>query len=272
MYFADLHVHSSVSDCSMDAESILKEAKEKGLTHLVFTDHDTTELALEHVALAEKYGIRAVPGVEMSAYDYRKSRKVHILGYGYEKTKYIEQIGSETLKKRNENCLKQIGILNSLGYTVPVDEVKKLAGRCIYKQHILEYLVRSGQSKELFGEIYRNIFKNGGPCDFDIEYPDAEDAVRAIKADGGLAVLAHPGQQGNYSVIHRLVEAGLDGIEYNHPSHSETDKKKVEEFARSYRLFMTGGSDFHGRYEKTVSHLGQYPAHESSREIFSGNM
>lgn len=268
MYTADLHVHSSVSDCSMNAEEILKEAKEAGVTHLVFTDHDTTEKAQEHVRLAAQYGIQALTGVEMSAYDFRRDRKVHILGYGYEKTKYIEQIGSETLKKRNANCLKQIEILNSLGYSVPVEEVKKLAGKCIYKQHILEYLVRSGQSKELFGDIYKNIFKNGGPCDFDIEYPAAEDAVRAIKADGGWAVLAHPGQQGNFPMIHRLVEAGIDGIEYNHPSHSPSDRMKAEEFAKSYGLFLTGGSDFHGRYEKTQSALGQYPAHESSCVMF----
>lgn len=268
MCLADLHVHSSVSDCSMDAESILKEAKDAGVTHLAFTDHDTTELAREHVELAAQYGICAVPGVEMSAYDYKKDRKVHILGYAYAKTKYIEQIGSETLRKRNENCLKQIGILNELGYHVPVEEVKKLAGKCIYKQHILDYLVKTGQSRTLFGDIYKNVFKNGGPCDFDIQYPDAEDCVRAIKADGGFAVLAHPGQLGNYCAIHRLAEAGLDGIEFNHPSHSASDKKRVEEFARSYSLFMTGGSDFHGRYEKTLSSLGQYPAPESSRVIF----
>lgn len=268
MYAADLHVHSSVSDCSMDAEEILKQAREEGVTHLAFTEHDTTKLAAEHVRLAARYGICALPGVEMSAYDFKRNRKVHILGYGYARTKYIEQIGADTLRKRNANCEKQIEILNSLGYDVPLEEVKKLAGACIYKQHILEYLVRSGQSREMFGDIYRNIFKNGGPCDFDIEYPAAEDAVRAIKADGGWAVLAHPGQQGNFPMIHRLADAGLDGIEYRHPSHSSSDRMKAEEFAKSYGLFLTGGSDFHGTYEKTRSRLGQYPAHESSRFMF----
>lgn len=267
MYQADLHVHSSVSDCSMRAEEILEEARRRGITHLAFTDHDTTEKAFEHVKLAETYGICAVPGVEMSAYDYRNNRKVHILGYGYKEVEYIEQIGRDTLKKRNANCEKQIEILNRLGYDVPLDEVKKLAGKCIYKQHILDYLVKTGQTDVMFGTIYRTIFKNGGPCDFDIAYPDAEDAVRAIKAAGGRAVLAHPGQQNNYSLIPRLVEAGLDGIEYNHPSHSNADKRQVREYADRYSLFLTGGSDFHGRYENTVSELGQYPAPENSRFI-----
>lgn len=267
MYLADLHVHSSVSDCSMSAEAVLQEAKKAGVTHLAFTDHDTTKEAAEHAALARNYGIQAITGVEMSAYDYERKRKVHILGYGYKSTEHIEQIGQETLKKRNSNCLKQIGILNTLGYQVPVEEVERFSNTSIYKQHILDYLVRTEQSEELFGKIYQEIFKNAGPCDFDIEYPDALDAVRAIKKDGGFAVLAHPGQLGNFPLIPALVESGLDGIEYNHPSHSEEDQRKVKEAAETYGLFLTGGSDFHGRYEKTVSRLGQYPAPESAVPI-----
>ena len=48
MYFADLHVHTNVSDCSMSAENILKKAKKSGITHIAFTDHDTTQCAFEH--------------------------------------------------------------------------------------------------------------------------------------------------------------------------------------------------------------------------------
>lgn len=47
MYFADLHVHTNVSDCSMSAENILKKAKKSGITHIAFTDHDTTQCAFE---------------------------------------------------------------------------------------------------------------------------------------------------------------------------------------------------------------------------------
>ena len=98
----------------------------------------------------------------------------------------------------------------------------------------------------------------------------ALEAVRAIKADGWLAVLAHPGQLGNFPMIPALVQAGLDGIEYNHPSHDPENRKKVKEAAKTCGLLLTGGSDFHGRYEKTVSHLGEYPAPESSEKILFG--
>lgn len=74
-------------------------------------------------------------------------------------------------RKRHNNCLKQIALLNELGYKVPAAEVAKLAGRTIYKQHILDYLLQSGQSELSLADIYQHIFKNGGPCDFDIVYP-----------------------------------------------------------------------------------------------------
>ena len=265
---ADLHVHTAVSDCSMTAEAIIAEAKTRGITHLAFTDHDTTECAWENKSLAEEAGLLAVTGVEMSAYDYENGKKIHILGYGYTRREHIEAIGQETLRKRHANCLKQIDILNSLGYKVPIEEILKLAGHCIYKQHILDYLLQSGQTEVLFGDVYRHIFKNGGPCDFDIAYPAAEDAIRAIKADGGTAVLAHPGQMDNYDAIPRLIAVGLDGIEVNHPSHTEEDKKKATEIARRNGLIMTGGSDFHGRYEKTATALGAFPSPESCRTLF----
>lgn len=268
MYRADLHIHTNVSDCSMKAEEVLQLAKKAGITHLAFTDHDTTFMAQEHQELASLYGIRAIPGVELSAYDYRENKKVHILGYNYQTTSHIEEIGRETLRQRNENCLRQMEILRTLGFIVEEEKIKEMSCTCIYKQHILDYLVQTGQSEELFGDVYKKIFKNQGSCDFDIQYPAAEDAVRAVKADGGYAVLAHPGQMGNYGMIHRLADAGLDGIEWNHPSHSEADRKKIYEFAKSYQLFLTGGSDFHGRYEKKPGRLGRYPADDSSWILF----
>lgn len=268
MYAADLHVHTRVSDGSMTAAEILAMARAKGVTHIAFTDHDTTKQSEDHKRLAAAYGIQAIRAVEMSAYDYESRKKVHILGYGYKHTEAIEKIGRATLKKRDENCRRQIGILNKLGFRVPEDAVKHLADDCVYKQHILDYLLKTGQSEALFGDIYWNIFKNGGPCDFDIEYPRAEDTVRAICRDGGFAVLAHPGQQDNFSVIPGLVAAGLSGIEWNHPSNDEEDRKKAAVYAGEYGLFLTGGSDFHGRYEREGADLGTCPAHETSRCLF----
>lgn len=269
MYKADLHVHTSVSDCSEDITTILSQAKEQGVTHIAFTDHDTTFMAAEHVSRAAGYGIHAIPAVEMSACDYEYHVKAHILGYGYITTSHIEKVGMETLRRRNENCLKQMDILRELGYTIEEEAIQKMAGTCIYKQHILSYLCQTGQTYDIFGNVYQEIFKNGGVCDFDIIYPDPVECIKAICADGGIAVLAHPGQQDNFKLLPRLVDAGLKGMEYNHPDHKKPERRKTEQMAREYDLILTGGSDYHGAYAKAKTILGAYPAPESSMILFN---
>ena len=268
MYQADLHLHTRVSDGSEDITTILKMAKEAGLTHLAITNHDTTQMTEEYIEEANKYGIHAIPGVEMSAYDTERGVRAHILGYNYKTISHIEAIGKETLSKRTENGLKYIEVLKQTGYKVDKEEILRLCTTAIYKQHILAYLVRTGQTNAIFGDVYDKEFKNGGPCSFDVDYPDAVACVRAICADGGIPVLAHPGQQNNFDLLPKLVNAGLKGIEYNHPSHDEKLRKRVEEEAERFGLFMTGGSDFHGAYEKTETELGKYRAHESSLCLF----
>ncbi|WP_353626267.1 hypothetical protein [Bacillus sp. JCM 19041] len=86
----------------------------------------------------------------------------------------------------------------------------------------------------------------------DIEYADVYDAIRAIKKDGGLAVIAHPGQLDSYNLIPELIDAGLDGLERNHPDHDRYDHKKIEQLAREYGLLLTGGSDYHGSFGAPV--------------------
>lgn len=94
------------------------------------------------------------------------------------------------------------------------------------------------------------LFKGGGIAQRDIEYVDMRDAVAAIAADGGLPVLAHPGQFDNYEALPALVDAGLAGIEKYHPDHDYRDTQLCEELAARYSLFCTGGSDYHGRFGK----------------------
>ncbi len=268
-YLADLHVHSTRSDGSDTPEEVLSKAKQRGLTHMVFTDHDTTEGARELALRAERdYGIRSVPGIEISAFDFRTGRKAHILGYAYQSTERIEAVCRPVLERRIENCLKQIGLLRELGYEITEEQVREIAGPRIYKQHILDALVRTGQADSIFGRVYQEVFKNGGPCDFDIEYADAEAAVRAIREDGGFAVLAHPGQQKNLELADRLAAAGLSGIEYDHPSNRAEDRREVLEACQRLGLFPTGGSDYHGRYEKNSRPLGAHSAPENALILF----
>ena len=258
---ADLHVHSVQSDGSLTRREILLRAQALGITHLAFTEHDDTRFAAAAQALGRSFGVTVLPAVEISAFDEALGRRAHILGYLYTRTAAIEAVCAPVLRRRHENCLRQLAVLAQHGYRITPDDVLPYAqGGTLYKQHLLQYLVDSGQSEALFGEVYRRFFAPGGLCAHRIDYPDARAAVAAIRADGGYAVLAHPGQQQNFALVPALAAAGLSGIELNHPSNSEEDRRRVRALCAQHGLFCTGGSDFHGAYETGRDQLGAFLA------------
>ncbi len=253
MIKADLHVHTEMSDGSFTIEEVIKLAKEKGLTHIAITNHDTVKGLKEAIELGEKYGVNVIPGIEISAYDYKRNRKVHLLGYGIDlEGKNIKNICDRLLKDRNEMTLNQAKIIRDLGYDISLEEVKKYSKNSgvAYKQHIMQELINKGYIQEIYSPLYKELFRNGGPCEMELEYIDVYDALEAIIKDNGIPIIAHPGQLKSYELIEELVGKGLVGIEKYHVSHSKEDENKIDELAKKYNLLITGGSDFHGDYAK----------------------
>ncbi len=256
----DLHIHTNISDGSYSTQKVLEMAKKNELTHIGITNHDTVKGLSEAIEMGKKLGIKVIPGIEISAYDFKNNRKVHILGYNFDlHGTNITKLCNPTLEARDENSKWQMKTLIENGYDIDiksVEEKSKVSG-VLYKQHIMQALVEKDYTTKIYSDLYRRLFKNNGICARDIDYVDAKDAVRAIKDDGGLAVLAHPGQLNSYDLIPELVSNGLDGIEVNHISHSDKDVNKINEFSQIYGLFLTGGTDFHGIYGEEDIEIGQ---------------
>jgi hypothetical protein len=233
----------------------MKQASEHGVTHISFVDHDTVKGLPEVLELGEKYGIEVIPGIEISAYDFKRDRKVHVLGYNYHpEAVHIQSICEELLQRRQAHSLWQIAQLIAVGYELDVEAIMECAkpSKTIYKQHIMHQLTEEVYMSTEYKRLYKSLFKGDGVASGDIVYIDAIEAVKAIVADGGLAVVAHPGQLDSYDLISELVENGLGGIERNHMDHTEEDHQKVEYLAQKYDLVMTGGTDFHGSYGATI--------------------
>ena len=266
----DLHVHTNISDGSYSIEEILSMAKKNELTHVGITNHDTVKGLKDAVKLGQEQNINIIPGIEISAYDFKNNRKVHILGYNFDLNgKNITKLCEPTLKARDENSRWQIEKLIQNGFDIDIKSVeeKSMNSTAIYKQHIMQVLVDKDYTSEIYSELYKRVFKNNGICARDIKYVDAVDAVKAIKADGGVAVLAHPGQLDSYEMIPDLVKNGLNGIELNHHDHTAEDVKKVTEYGKKYNLFFTGGTDFHGKYGNIPIKLGDIICPEETLKI-----
>lgn len=271
---ADFHVHTDISDGSFGIEETIQIARENCVTHMAVTNHDTVRGLRAAIEEGEKEGVIIIPGIELSAYDYINRRKVHVLGYNFEfEGKNITKLCNPILERRNKNSFWQIDRLRDNGYKINMLNILKKSknSKTIYKQHIMAELTDRPFNDEIYSELYKGLFKNNGICSRDIQYVDVFEAVKAIKSDKGIAVLAHPGQLDSYSIIKELVEAGLDGIELNHMDHTEEDIKKIKEYANKYNLILTGGSDFHGEYGKAIS-LGEITCPNEYVHIFEAGI
>lgn len=269
---ADLHVHTDISDGFYDSKEVIRMAKVNGVTHLAITNHDTISGIEEAIAEGGKEGITIIPGIEISACDLESGKKVHILGYYFNLNGLnIKKLCDPVLERRKTNSLWQVDSIIRNGFKIDVEKIHQRSKKSgvIYKQHIMAELVHENYMDENYKNLYRQLFKGEGICARGIEYVDMIEAVKVIKADNGLAVLAHPGQLDSYDFIECLVKAGLDGIELNHQDHSREDHLRIMEYSNKYKLILTGGSDFHGLYGKSIN-IGDIECPSKYHYIFKG--
>lgn len=258
----DLHCHTNISDGSFSFDEVLELALKENVTHLAITNHDTTK-GLEDMRLAGKRkGLDIIPGIEISAYDFKRNRKIHILGYYIEPDNpSIENLCRPLRESRHQASYQMVQKLIEAGYRISWEQIEEYAkgGTGVYKQHIMHALIANGYADSIYGEEYQTLFSRGkdgeapGLAFVPTEYVEVSLAIQAIIDAGGVPVLAHPGQYKSFEAVPELVEAGLQGIEVWHPLHDSEEEHKAKQLAEKFDLVMTGGTDFHGFYgEKEV--------------------
>ena len=257
----DLHVHTTLSDGSLGMEEVIAQAKRIGLDFISITDHDTMSSVSRAKILGERYGVQTIPGVELTAWDKTRNRKVHILCYAPQKPDRLEGICRRCSEIR-QSCAKET-VENVLKlYPITAEDITKhLSGsKSIYKQHILHALIEYGYSTHFYGKLNDELFnEQTGSCIVEREYPDVNYVLELIHSARGAAVLAHPMVYDSVDLIDDLASNGkLDGIEVYHYSADEEQQAMLLAKANEYDLIVTGGSDFHGLYNMRPTHLGMY--------------
>lgn len=250
MLKVDFHIHSRYSDSSRNVEDILKIADKRGLDYISITDHDNADNLKEIEKLKGKFKVKIIKGIEISAFDYKRNRKVHILGYGFEKIDNIKKICDGILERRNDKSIRQVEILKSMGYKIEKENLKGAINskKTLYKQHIMDCVCGGNFNDKRFNKVYKLLFNNSGPLNIDIEYVDIYKALDAILSDGGIPIIAHPGQLDSFEISEELAYKGLRGIEVNHVAHTKEEIKRSREIAKKYNLIESYGSDNHGYY------------------------
>ncbi len=252
---ADLHVHTDASDGQYSPAELVELARRFDM--IAITDHDTTEGVAPAQQAAQKQGAPAViPGIELSAED--DAGDVHMLGY------YVDIHNSEfqaTLMRFRDNRYHRgqlmLEKLAAMGMPLHWERVEAIAnGGAIGRPHIARAMLEAGYVESV-KDAFNRFISNDGPAYVARTRLSPEESVALIHSAGGVAVLAHPGLLSDYrAMLMRLIAVGLDGVEVNHPSNSETVRLDLRGIAASTSLIMTGGSDFHGPSVKPDIQLG----------------
>ncbi len=255
----DLHCHTTLSDGSLGIEEVILQAKRMNLDFLAITDHDTLSSSNRAKVLGERYGVKIIPAVELSAWDKVRNEKVHILCYAPQKPDRLEGLCLKSCEIRKE-CAKDMITKVMERYPIPSDAVKAYTkgSKSIYKQHIMRALVNYGYATELYGELNNRLFGYpDGECLVTREYPDVNFVLDLIHSSKGIAVMAHPYMFNNIELLKDLIAKGkIDGIEVDHYSADENQRAELRRIAEENGLIITGGSDFHGMYNSNVAYIG----------------
>ncbi|MGY3850281.1 PHP domain-containing protein [Streptomyces hydrogenans] len=256
----DLHSHSTASDGTDTPAELVRNAVAAGLDVVALTDHDTTRGHAEAIAAAPE-GLTVVPGAELSC--RLDGIGLHMLAYLFDPEEPALLAERELVRDdRVPRARAMVAKLQLLGVPVTWEQVARIAGDgSVGRPHVAEALVELGVVPDVSGAFTTEWIADGGRAHVEKHELEPADAIRLVKAAGGVTVLAHPaavkrGQVVPESALAALAEAGLDGIEVDHMDHDEPTRARLRGLAKELGLLVTGSSDYHG--SRKTCRLGEY--------------
>lgn len=249
----DLHMHSTISDGTDTPEELLERIREAGIRIFALTDHDAVKGYERIRRLLSEDDPVLLSGVEFSCRD--EEGKYHILGYGFDpESASVQNVVETGHRLRMKKLSARLEFLQSaFGITFPEEEVRRLFSlENPGKPHIGNLMVKCGYAKTKEDAIREYINR----ARIRSEYVRPEEAIQGILQGGGIPVLAHPFfGSGDELIIgkemeqrlRRLIGFGLQGIEAFYSGFSPKLQAEALELAEKYRLYVTAGSDYHGK-------------------------
>ncbi len=267
----DLQSHSTHSDGALSAEEVVKRAADAGVELLALSDHDTVSGVSEAIAAGERFGVRVVSAVEISAVDEGSPtpRELHILGYDVDHTGALLTAKlAEFLADREHRTLRMRDGLREVGFELDEKQLDEriAAGKPIGRPHLAEAVLSApANSARLadegiddIGSLIRGYLIEGRPAFRLRQTPTVAQAVQAIHEAGGVAIWAHPfwdieDPAEVLATVDRFVALGIDGVEAFYVSHDQPQTELLANRCAELGLLSTGSADFHGPENRLFS-------------------
>ncbi len=250
----DLHAHSTRSDGVLAPAVLVAAVAAAGVRTFALTDHDTLAGYRELIAAdALPAGLTLIPGIEINALVTQDlglwEGELHILGFGMDPDDDVFESTLATQRgARRTRFTRTVALLREIG--LPIDpQVEALevgANDALGRPTIARALVAAGFAASV-EDAFTRIIGHGGPGYVRREGLGPAAAIGAIRAAGGLPVLAHFREAPErIPLLRELQAAGLGGLEVHYRSFGGATVKAVGAVARELGLEATGGSDYHG--------------------------
>jgi len=247
----DLHSHTTASDGRLAPNELIERAVSFDLDVLAITDHDTVDglqPARDYIA-QQGYALKLINGIEIST--VWQNKDIHIVGLNIdpqsEGLNALIQQQKDHRQGRAELIAHRLSKATREGV---LDEVKLIAGDApITRAHFAKWLVDNGYAKTM-QMVFKKYLTRNNPGYVPPTWCSMEEAVTAIHAAGGKAVLAHPGRYDLTAkwlkrLISAFVEAGGDAMEVAQPQQGQQERRNLADYAIQYKLLASQGSDFH---------------------------
>jgi predicted metal-dependent phosphoesterase TrpH len=247
----DLHTHSNRSDGTLTPREVVELAASRDLAGIALTDHDTTDGVPEAREAARDKGLEVLTGCELSA--EHEDQPVHVLGYAFDPGEPVFAAKRRWIRAgRVDRAERMVERMRELGADVSIERIRELAANAsIGRPHIARAMVEAGVVPDVASAFSPEWIGTGGRAYVAKAAVTPVEAVGLIRDAGGVAVLAHPSIHAGARavpepVIRAMAEAGMAGLEVDHPDQPPEDRARWRRLAAELGIEATGSSDCHG--------------------------
>lgn len=250
---ADVHAHTTRSDGVLEPAELVRQAAAAGVRLFAIADHDNLAAFRELTASGAASlpaGLELVPAVEINAMtaglglDLAEG-ELHVLGIGVDPGDAgFEAALASQRGARRVRFFATVDRLREIG--MPVDaQVERLdlsGDDALGRPTVARALVAAGFADSV-EDAFGRIIGHGMPGYVPRTGLAPVAAIRAIRAAGGLASLAHFAEApAQLPLLRGLIGEGLNGLESHHRSFDTDTRASVGAVARSLGLVETGAA------------------------------
>lgn len=269
-------MHTTISnDGTYSPETIIQMCHEAGLEIVALADHNSTKAFRIAKPIADAYGMKLIPAVELDC--HIDGINLHVLGYGINPNHptfdaYEEEILTQ---ERNSsqfvvNKIRELGIhledkalnrvqIHGVITGEMIAEVALEDSKNDNNELLVPYREGGSRSQNPLVNFYWDYCAQGKVAYYPIQFRTIDEIIQMINDAGGFAILAHPGNniKTNVDVFKKIIDKGVIGVEVYSSYHSPEVIEHYHALALEHDLIMTLGSDFHGKTKPSI-HLGKF--------------